>query len=62
MLSHRYLPTLCDATFLTLSALARSQLTLPATKDGDHYKKAAFGKGQPLDSPLTNTSDAEKVT
>jgi len=31
------------------------------TKDGDHYKKAAFGKGQALDAPPANTSNAEKV-
>lgn len=35
--------------------------TTKITKDGDHYKKAAFGKGQPLDGPPANTSDAEKV-
>ena len=30
-------------------------------KDGDHYKKSAFGKGQPLDGKAANTSAAEKV-
>ena len=35
--------------------------TTKITKDGDHYKKAAFGKGQPLDGPPANTSEAEKV-
>ena len=35
--------------------------TTKITKDGDHYKKAAFGKGQPLDGPPANSSDAEKV-
>ena len=35
--------------------------TTKITKEGDHYKKAAFGKGQPADGPPANTSDAEKV-
>jgi carbon monoxide dehydrogenase subunit G len=35
--------------------------TTKITKDGEHYKKTAFGKGQPLDGPPANSSDAEKV-
>jgi hypothetical protein len=35
--------------------------TTKITKDGDHYKKTAYGKGQPLNGPPASTSDAEKV-
>ena len=34
--------------------------TTKIAKEGNHYKKTAFGKGQPLDSPPANTTDAEK--
>ena len=30
------------------------------TKEGDHYVKAAFKKGLPLDGPPTSKSDAQK--
>jgi len=39
----------------------RTGWTTKITKDGDHYKKAAFRPDQPPDSPPANTSDAEKV-
>ena len=35
--------------------------TTKIVKDGDSYKKTAYGKGQPLDGPPTNSSDAQKV-
>ena len=35
--------------------------TTKIAKDGDHYKKTAFRKGQPLDGPPSNSSAAEKV-
>jgi hypothetical protein len=35
--------------------------TTKITKDGDHYKKAAFGNAQSLDGPPANSLDAEKV-
>ena len=34
--------------------------TTKIVKDGDGYKKTAYGKGQPLDGPPTNSSDAQK--
>jgi len=34
--------------------------TTKITKQGDHYVKAAFKKGTPLDGPPTNKSDAQK--
>ena len=30
-------------------------------KEGDQYKKTAYGKGQPLDGPPANSTDAQKV-
>jgi hypothetical protein len=30
------------------------------TKEDDHYKKTAYRKGQPLDGPPANSSDAQK--
>jgi hypothetical protein len=30
-------------------------------KEGDRYKKTAYGKGQPLDGPPANSTDAQKV-
>lgn len=35
--------------------------TTKIVKDGEAYKKMAYGKGQPLDGPPTNSSDAQKV-
>ncbi len=35
--------------------------TTKIVKDGDHYKKTAYRKGQALDGPPANSSDAEKV-
>jgi hypothetical protein len=35
--------------------------TTKITKERDQYKKAAYGKGQPLDGPPTNSTDAQKV-
>jgi len=35
--------------------------TTKITKEGNKYKKTAYDKGQPLDGPPTNSSDAEKV-
>ncbi len=35
--------------------------TTKITKEGDKYKKAAYRKGQALDGPATNTSDAERA-
>ena len=35
--------------------------TTKIVKEGDHYKKTAFGKGQPLDGPPSNSSDAQKA-
>ena len=35
--------------------------TTKIEKDGDHYKKTAYGKGQPLDGPPANSSDAQKA-
>ena len=34
--------------------------TTKIAKDGDHYVKTAFKKGDPLDGTPTNTSDAQK--
>jgi hypothetical protein len=34
--------------------------TTKITKEGDHYVKAAYKKGAPLDGPPTNKSDAQK--
>jgi hypothetical protein len=34
--------------------------TTKIAKDGDHYVKTAFKKGEPLDGPPANTSDAMK--
>jgi hypothetical protein len=34
--------------------------TTKITKQGDHYVKAAFKIGTPLDGPPTNKSDAQK--
>lgn len=34
--------------------------TTKIIKEGDHYKKAAYDKGQALDGPPANTSEAEK--
>jgi hypothetical protein len=35
--------------------------TTKITKDGDNYKKTAYGKGQPPDGPPANSSAAEKI-
>jgi hypothetical protein len=35
--------------------------TTKITKERDQYKKTAYGKGQPLDGPPTNSTDAQKV-
>jgi hypothetical protein len=35
--------------------------TTKITKERDQYKKTAYGKGQPLDGPPTNITDAQKV-
>jgi hypothetical protein len=35
--------------------------TTKITKEGNQYKKAAYRKGQALDAPPTNTSDAERA-
>jgi hypothetical protein len=35
--------------------------TTKITKERDQYKKTAYGKGQPLDGPSTNITDAQKV-
>jgi hypothetical protein len=35
--------------------------TTKIIKEGDQYKKIAYEKGQPLDGPSTNTSDAQKA-
>ena len=35
--------------------------TTKIMKDGNQYKKAAYGKGQPTDGKPVNTSDAEKA-
>ena len=35
--------------------------TTKITKEGDQYKKTAFGKGQSLDGQPTNSSSAEKA-
>ena len=34
--------------------------TTKIAKEGDQYKKTAYGKGQPLDGPPTNSTDAQK--
>jgi uncharacterized protein (UPF0333 family) len=34
--------------------------TTKITKDGDHFVKTSFKKGEPLDGKPTNTSDAQK--
>jgi len=35
--------------------------TTKIAKERDQYKKTAYGKGQPLDGPPTNSTDAQKV-
>ena len=35
--------------------------TTKIAKEGDQYKKTAYGKGQPLDGPPTNSTDAQQV-
>ena len=35
--------------------------TTKIAKEGDQYKKTAYGKGQPLDGPPTNSTDAQRV-
>jgi hypothetical protein len=35
--------------------------TTKIAKEGDQYKKKAYGKGQPLDGPPVNSTDAQKV-
>ena len=35
--------------------------TTKIAKEDDHYKKTAYRKGQPLDSPPANSSDAQKT-
>jgi hypothetical protein len=35
--------------------------TTKIAKEDDHYKKTAYGKGQPLDCPPANGSDAQKI-
>jgi hypothetical protein len=35
--------------------------TTKIAKEDDHYKKTAYRKGQPLDGPPANSSDAQKV-
>jgi hypothetical protein len=35
--------------------------TTKIAKEGDQYKKTAYGKDQPLDGPPTNSTDAQKV-
>jgi hypothetical protein len=35
--------------------------TTKIAKEGEQYKKTAYGKGQPLDGPPTNSTDAQKV-
>ena len=35
--------------------------TTKIAKEGDQYKKTAYGKGQPLDGRPTNSTDAQKV-
>jgi len=35
--------------------------TTKITREDDHYKKTAFRKGQSLDGPPVNSSDAQKV-
>lgn len=35
--------------------------TTKITKEGNQYKKAAYRKGEALDGPPTNTSDAERA-
>jgi hypothetical protein len=35
--------------------------TTKITKENDHYKKTAYRKGQPLDGPPANSSDAQKA-
>jgi hypothetical protein len=35
--------------------------TTKIAKEGDQYKKTAYGKDQPLDGPPTNSADAQKV-
>jgi hypothetical protein len=35
--------------------------TTKIAKEGDQYKKTAYGKGQPLDGPPVNSTDAQKV-
>jgi len=35
--------------------------TTKIAKERDQYKKTAYSKGQPLDGPPTNSTDAQKV-
>jgi len=35
--------------------------TSKIVKEGDHFKKTGYRKGQPLDGPPSNSSDAVKV-
>jgi len=35
--------------------------TTKITKEGDQYKKTAYRKGQALDAPPANSSDAERA-
>jgi hypothetical protein len=35
--------------------------TTKITKEGNQYKKTAYRKGQALDAPPTNSSDAERA-
>ena len=35
--------------------------TTKIAKEDDHYKKTAYRKGQPLDGPPANSSDAQKT-
>jgi hypothetical protein len=35
--------------------------TTKIAKEDDHYKKTAYRKGQPLDGPPANSSDAQKA-
>lgn len=35
--------------------------TTKIAKEGDQYKKTAYGRGQPLSGPPTNSTDAQRV-
>ena len=35
--------------------------TTKLVKEGDHYRKIAYRKGEPLDGPPTNSMDAQKL-